>query len=329
MRHDPRPAGTRSRPNSGPGPDPEPDPAPPPQPLPRATVRALTASPIRQLANTAMHRADVLPFWFGESDGPTVASSASRQPVAGAGRNPLWREPGPALSAPRLVPLPERAARRGHRHGTHRRQRIRGIGHHAGRAAAARAGRPRRRHHSALAQPDRDSSHPRRPHPALPAVGNGRPMDAGRAGCCRRSGPAPACCCSIPPNNPTGWTIEAEDIAPILRHCRRHGIWILCDDVYERLLYDPALASAPSSSGTARPMTASSRSTVSPGLVHDRMARRLDGRARVTDGRSGQADRIQQFLRLRSRAAGGDGGPGARRGHGGGAARSWREPARC
>ena len=48
------------------------------------------------------------------------------------------------------------------------------------------------------------------------------------------------------PNNPTGWTIEAEDIAPILRHCRRHGIWILCDDVYERLLYDPALASAPS-----------------------------------------------------------------------------------
>ena len=60
------------RPNSGPGPDPGPDPAPPPQPLPRATVRALTASPIRQLANTAMHRADVLPFWFGESDGPTV-----------------------------------------------------------------------------------------------------------------------------------------------------------------------------------------------------------------------------------------------------------------
>ena len=35
-------------------------------------MRALTASPIRQLANTAMHRADVLPFWFGESDGPTV-----------------------------------------------------------------------------------------------------------------------------------------------------------------------------------------------------------------------------------------------------------------
>ena len=35
-------------------------------------MQALTASPIRQLANAAMHRADVLPFWFGESDSPTV-----------------------------------------------------------------------------------------------------------------------------------------------------------------------------------------------------------------------------------------------------------------
>jgi aspartate/methionine/tyrosine aminotransferase len=39
------------------------------------------------------------------------------------------------------------------------------------------------------------------------------------------------------PNNPTGWTIAAAEAQAILAHCRRHGIWILADDVYERLHY--------------------------------------------------------------------------------------------
>jgi aspartate aminotransferase len=48
------------------------------------------------------------------------------------------------------------------------------------------------------------------------------------------------------PNNPTGWTIDDEARSHILEHCRRHGIWILSDDVYERLIHDPARRSAPS-----------------------------------------------------------------------------------
>ena len=40
------------------------------------------------------------------------------------------------------------------------------------------------------------------------------------------------------PNNPTGWTISRADQLAILAHCRRHGIWIVADDVYERLVYD-------------------------------------------------------------------------------------------
>jgi aspartate/methionine/tyrosine aminotransferase len=40
------------------------------------------------------------------------------------------------------------------------------------------------------------------------------------------------------PNNPTGWVIAPEQQEVILAHCRRHGIWILADDVYERLMYD-------------------------------------------------------------------------------------------
>ena len=40
------------------------------------------------------------------------------------------------------------------------------------------------------------------------------------------------------PNNPTGWVITREQQEIILAHCRQHGIWILSDDVYERLVYD-------------------------------------------------------------------------------------------
>jgi aspartate/methionine/tyrosine aminotransferase len=39
------------------------------------------------------------------------------------------------------------------------------------------------------------------------------------------------------PNNPTGWTIDRDSQHAILAHCRRHGIWIVADDVYERLHY--------------------------------------------------------------------------------------------
>ncbi len=40
------------------------------------------------------------------------------------------------------------------------------------------------------------------------------------------------------PNNPTGWVISADEQRAILAHCRRHGIWIIADDVYERLVFD-------------------------------------------------------------------------------------------
>jgi aspartate aminotransferase len=48
------------------------------------------------------------------------------------------------------------------------------------------------------------------------------------------------------PNNPTGWTIQPAEQRAILDHCRRHGIWILADDVYERLVYVDGMKSAPS-----------------------------------------------------------------------------------
>lgn len=41
------------------------------------------------------------------------------------------------------------------------------------------------------------------------------------------------------PNNPTGWTLSADEQRAILAHCRRTGTWILADEVYERLYYEP------------------------------------------------------------------------------------------
>ena len=47
------------------------------------------------------------------------------------------------------------------------------------------------------------------------------------------------------PNNPTGWTLPAEDRAAILARCREYGVWLITDDPYERLIFGPG-KSAPS-----------------------------------------------------------------------------------
>ena len=51
------------------------------------------------------------------------------------------------------------------------------------------------------------------------------------------------------PNNPTGWTIAREALAPILERCRKHGIWIIADDAYERLYFNGTGAIAPAEGG--------------------------------------------------------------------------------
>ncbi len=53
------------------------------------------------------------------------------------------------------------------------------------------------------------------------------------------------------PNNPTGWTIERSAQQVLLEHCRRHGIWIVADDAYERLFYADATADKRSSTPCA------------------------------------------------------------------------------
>ncbi|HSE76494.1 MAG TPA: pyridoxal phosphate-dependent aminotransferase [Alphaproteobacteria bacterium] len=40
------------------------------------------------------------------------------------------------------------------------------------------------------------------------------------------------------PGNPTGWMMSADDIAAVLEFCRQRRIWLIADEVYERVVYD-------------------------------------------------------------------------------------------
>jgi len=43
------------------------------------------------------------------------------------------------------------------------------------------------------------------------------------------------------PGNPTGWVMPQAQWDALRAHCRRHGIWLVSDDAYERLVYDASL----------------------------------------------------------------------------------------
>jgi aspartate/methionine/tyrosine aminotransferase len=44
------------------------------------------------------------------------------------------------------------------------------------------------------------------------------------------------------PSNPLGWVATEEDQKQLLEFCRRHGLWLLADEVYERLYYGGSVA---------------------------------------------------------------------------------------
>ena len=55
------------------------------------------------------------------------------------------------------------------------------------------------------------------------------------------------------PNNPTGWTLTRGEQEALLAHCRRTGTWIVADEVYERLFFRAGAACAPSFLDIATP----------------------------------------------------------------------------
>ena len=66
------------------------------------------------------------------------------------------------------------------------------------------------------------------------------------------------------PNNPTGWTFTRAEQEAVLAHCRQTGTWIVADEVYERIYFGtpsntcaPSFASGEAGSGFAAPGFAS------------------------------------------------------------------------
>ncbi len=105
------------------------------------------------------------------------------------------------------------------------------------------------------------------------------------------------------PNNPTGWTIDRAGQQAILEHCRRLGIWIVADDVYERLVYDgeDMCALVPRPRRARRPRD--QHQQLFQVVADDGLASGLDRRARGADAGPGQADRVQHVLLAGLRAA--------------------------
>ena len=54
------------------------------------------------------------------------------------------------------------------------------------------------------------------------------------------------------PNNPTGWTLRRDEQQALLDHCRRTGSWIVADEVYDRVWFGSGTA-APSFLDIAAP----------------------------------------------------------------------------
>jgi aspartate/methionine/tyrosine aminotransferase len=212
----------------------------------RPQVLALRGSKIRQVANAAMGRPDVLPFWFGESDQPT--SEPIRQAAIAA------LQEGRTFYSHNLGQPTLRAATAAYLSGLH------GCAIGDGRLAITNSGV------SALMIAAQAVISPGERvvvvDPVWPNVAEiPRILGAEVVYVSLRPGPdgfhldldqlldalTPDTRALFlnSPNNPTGWTITPDQRLPILERCRALGVWLVADDVYERL-YFGAGASAPS-----------------------------------------------------------------------------------
>jgi len=219
----------------------------PPRPaIARPQVLALRGSKIREVANAAMGRADVLPFWFGESDQPTSVSIRQAAIVA--------LQEGRTFYSHNLGQPALRAATAGYLSQLHGRAigedrlAITNSGVSALMIAAQAVISPGER--VVVVDPvwPNVAEIPRilgaevihvslRPGPEGFTLDLDQLLDA--------LTPDTRALFLNSPNNPTGWTIGPDQRQPILERCRALGVWLVADDVYERLYFGDE-ASAPS-----------------------------------------------------------------------------------
>jgi aspartate/methionine/tyrosine aminotransferase len=215
-------------------------------PLPRPEVQALRTSQIREVANVGMARKDVLKFWVGESDQPTpefIREAAAKALLAGETyyTHNLGREDLREALAAYLQRL------HGRPFGLDRLA-ITSAGVNALMLVAQSVVSPGDRVVVTTPAWPNIVEIPKILSARLETVTLDRAQGRWRLDLDRLMSaltPDTKALLLNSPNNPTGWTLPAEDRAAILERCRKYGIWLITDDPYERLIFGPG-QSAPS-----------------------------------------------------------------------------------
>ena len=206
----------------------------------RESIRTLGASRIREVANSALGRPGVLPFWFGEPDAVTPAfirDAAIAAIVAGdtfyhhnLGILPLREALAAYLSAPHRGIDVSRIA-------------VTSSGVNALMIAAQALFGPGDRVVAVVPLWPNVTEIPRilgaqvvRVALDFEAASGLWQLDLERLLAALTPGTRAVIVNS--PNNPTGWTMSREDQLTLLAHCRERGIWIISDEAYERLVFD-------------------------------------------------------------------------------------------
>jgi aspartate/methionine/tyrosine aminotransferase len=210
-------------------------------PIARPDVLSLRTSEIRTVANAGMARGDILPFWFGESDQPTPAfirEAAAQALLDGKtyythnlGRPDLRQALSQYLTGLHDTPIGvERLA-------------VTNAGVNALMVATQAVISPGDRVVVVAPVWPNVAEIPRIMSAKVETVALSAAQGRWRLDLDRLMAaltPDTTALFLNSPNNPTGWTLPAEDRSAILERCRRYGIWLIADDVYERLSFGPA-----------------------------------------------------------------------------------------
>jgi aspartate/methionine/tyrosine aminotransferase len=219
-------------------------------------VRDIPASKIREVANAAMGAADVLAFWFGEPDRPTPAfiREAAKQAL----------DAGQTFYSPNLGLPPLRQALADYIDRLHPaakpstdRIAVTSSGVSALMLAAQALVTPGDRVVAVVPLWPNLTAIAGVLGAQITTVALQVDPDRGRwrldlAALLKALTPSTRLLMLNSPGNPTGWVMPREDMAEVLAHCRHHGIWVLSDEAYERLIFDGSTC-APSMLDVAHP----------------------------------------------------------------------------
>ncbi len=209
---------------------------------PRAAVESLGASRIREVANAGMGRADVLPFWFGEPDQVTPAFIRDAAKAALDAGDTFYTH---NLGVPALRETLAAYSSRLHRAADINQIAVTSSGVSALMLVAQLLLNPGDRVVAVTPLWPNLLEIPKILGAEVATVGLDFKLELAQpvweldiARLLAALTPKTKMLLLNSPNNPTGWTITRAQQQILLAHCRQHGIWLVADDVYERLVYD-------------------------------------------------------------------------------------------